>query len=176
MTTGDRKTGGRLGPIIAAVVLAGIAPARASGADAKPIPIAVLDLDYTDNSGEVRDQRQQHEMRLRHFVEALRTDLAASGRYRIVDPACDPSPCAVAGADPTAVIANARQAGAMLMMFGGVHKMSTLIEWAKLLVIDVRTGQVVFDRLITFRGDDDEAWKRAEAFSVGEFMAPPAAR
>lgn len=56
-------------------------------------------------------------------------------------------------------------------MFGGVHKESTLIEWAKLLVVDVQSQKVVFDKLITFRGDDDEAWKRAEAFSVGEFLA-----
>ena len=82
----------------------------------------------------------------------LRQDLAASGRYRIVYPACDPAPCTAAGADPATLVADARKAGARLMMFGGVHKMSTLMEWAKLLVIDVQTEQVVFDRLITFRG------------------------
>jgi hypothetical protein len=148
---------------------AGIARAAEPGAEA--IPIAVLDLDYVDQSGEVRDQRQEHEARLRRFAEALRTDLAGSGRYRIVHPTCEPSPCAVAGGDPDALVAAARQAGARLMMFGGVHKESTLIEWAKLLVVDVQSQKVVFDKLITFRGDDDEAWKRAEAFSVSEFLA-----
>ena len=74
------------------------------------------------------------------------------------------------------MVADARKAGAQLMMFGGVQKMSTLIEWAKLLVIDVQTKNVVFDRLITFRGDDDEAWNRAAAFTAGEFLASQAPR
>jgi Protein of unknown function (DUF2380) len=139
---------------------------------AEPIPIAVLDLDYTDHSGELRDQRQEHAVRLQHFAEALRTDLANTGKYRIVSPVCDPTPCTAA--DP-ALIANAHKAGARLIMFGGVQKMSTLIQWAKLLVIDVQTGKAVFDRLITFRGDDDESWRRAEAFTIREFMSPAAA-
>jgi hypothetical protein len=177
MAIHDRKTGvGRLGAIFTAAMLAGIAPARATGPAPEPIPIAVLDLDYDDRSGEVVDQRQQHATRLVHFAETLRRDLAASGRYRIVNPVCDPAPCAAAGADPAVLVADARKAGARLMMFGGVHKMSTLVEWAKLLVIDVQTEQLVFDRLITFRGDDDEAWNRAAAFSVQEFLTPPAAR
>jgi Protein of unknown function (DUF2380) len=175
MATCDRRTRiGRLGAIFTAAMLAGAAPARAAGPE--PIPIAVLDLDYDDRSGEVRDQRQQHAARLVHFAETLRHDLAASGRYRIVSPVCDPAPCAASGDDPAALVADARKAGARLMMFGGVHKMSTLVEWAKLLVIDVQTEQVVFDRLITFRGDDDEAWNRAAKFSAGEFLTPPAAK
>jgi hypothetical protein len=177
MATCDRKTRvGRLGAIFTAAMLAGVAPARAAGPAAEPIPIAVLNLDYDDRSGEVRDQRQEHEARLVHFAETLRRNLAASGQYRIVDPVCDPAPCTAAGADPAVLVADARKAGVRLMMFGGVHKMSTLVEWAKLLVIDVQTEQVVFDRLITFRGDDDEAWNRAAAFSVREFLAPPTAR
>jgi hypothetical protein len=137
---------------------------------AEPIPIAVLDLDYTDHSGEPRDQRQEHATRLQHFAEALRSDLANSGQYKIVSPICDPTPCTAADPD---LIADARKAGAHLIMFGGVQKMSTLIQWAKLLVVDVETEKVVFDRLITFRGDDDESWKRAEAFTIREFTSPP---
>jgi hypothetical protein len=155
-------------------MLAGMAAARAAGPE--PIPIAVLDLDYDDRSGEVRDQRQEHAARLKRFAETLRHDLAASGRYRIIYPVCDPAPCTASGDDPAALIADARKAGARLMMFGGVHKMSTLVEWAKLRVMDVQTEQVVFDRLFTFRGDDDEAWNRAAAFSAGEFLAKPAGR
>jgi hypothetical protein len=146
-------------------VLAGVVPATAA------VPIAVLDLDYVDTSGEVRDQRQEHQARLQGFVEALRADLAGSGQYRIVSPVCDPAPCAVVAGNSADLIADAQKAGARLMMFGGLQKMSTLIQWAKLLVVDVQTGKVVFDRLITFRGDDDESWKRAEVFSVREFMA-----
>jgi hypothetical protein len=155
---------------VIAVVAILIHPPTAQAAE--PIPIAVLDLDYTDHSGEPRDQRQEHAARLQHFAEALRTDLTNTGKYRTVSPVCDPAPCTAA--DPT-LIASARKAGAHLMMFGGVQKMSTLIQWAKLLVVDVQTEKVVFDRLITFRGDDDESWRRAEAFTIREFMSPAAA-
>ena len=158
----------RLAAIAVAAVL--FHPPAARAAD--PIPIAVLDLDYTDHSGELRDQRQEHAARLQRFAEALRADLTNTGKYRIVSPVCDPTPCTAAD---TALIADARKAGARLIMFGGVQKMSTLIQWAKLLVIDVQTEKAVFDRLITFRGDDDESWKRAEAFTIREFMSPAVA-
>ncbi len=52
-------------------------------------------------------------------------------------------------------------------------KMSTLVQWAKIEAIDVRTGWIAFDKLFTFRGDTDEAWRRAEAFISDEITALP---
>jgi hypothetical protein len=49
--------------------------------------------------------------------------------------------------------------------------MSTLIQWAKVQVVDLQTDKPVFDRLLTFRGDTDEAWQRAEAFIVEQVNA-----
>jgi hypothetical protein len=63
----------------------------------------------------------------------------------------------------------ARQAGARLLLFGGIHKMSTLIQWAKVQAVDLQTEKLVFDRLLTFRGDTDDAWRRTEVF-VAEQM------
>ena len=60
----------------------------------------------------------------------------------------------------------ARQSGARLLLYGGIHKMSTLVQFGKAQIADLETDQVVYDRTITFRGDDDNAWKRA-----GEFLA-----
>jgi hypothetical protein len=31
-------------------------------------------------------------------------------------------------------------------MVGGIHKMSTLVQWAKAEVIDLRSGQIVLDK------------------------------
>src|ERR1700743_1085065 len=76
----------------------------ASAADADPIAIAVIDLDYIDTSGEVRDQRQEHAARIARFSEALRSDLARSGKFRIVAPRCEPPPCSAA-ASPSELIA-----------------------------------------------------------------------
>jgi hypothetical protein len=35
----------------------------------------------------------------------------------------------------------------------------------------LETDKVVFDRTITFRGDNDEAWHRAGAFLADELLA-----
>jgi hypothetical protein len=42
------------------------------------------------------------------------------------------------------------------------------VQFARLDVIDLSSGKVVFNRLYTFRGDTDEAWKRAEQFIARE--------
>ena len=46
--------------------------------------------------------------------------------------------------------------------------MSTLVGWAKAQIIDLRDDKVAFERLLSFRGDDDEAWRRAEQFLVDQ--------
>jgi hypothetical protein len=35
----------------------------------------------------------------------------------------------------------------------------------------LQTGKLVFDRLLTFRGDTDDAWRRAEAFVAAQMAA-----
>jgi hypothetical protein len=66
--------------------------------------------------------------------------------------------------------AKAQAAGAAFLVIGSVHKMSTLVQWAKFDIVDVKAQKVVFDRLFTFRGDNDEAWRRAESFIVREII------
>jgi len=149
------------------------APAEATSPASEPIAIAVLDLDYVDTSGEAQDQQKEHAARLQRFAEGLRQDLAGSGKYRIVYPACDPASCPAAGSDPSTLVDSARQAGAKLMIFGGVHKMSTLVQWAKLQALDLQSDKIVFDKLITFRGDNDESWRQAESFVARELIATP---
>ena len=53
--------------------------------------------------------------------------------------------------------------------------MSTLVQWVKAELIDLRSGQIALDKLFTFRGDTDQAWKRAEEFIANEVttLAPP---
>jgi hypothetical protein len=153
----------------AAIMLGGmlIVVRPAIAVDTAPIAIAVIDLDYVDTSGEPRDQRQEHAARIARFSDALRGDLARGGKFRIVTPQCDPAPCTSATPSPE-LVARAREAGARLVLVGGVHKQSTLIQWAKVQAIDVETERVVLDKLLTFRGDTDEAWDRAEAFLARE--------
>ena len=72
--------------------------------------------------------------------------------------------------NPSELQKAARAAGAKLVLLGGVHKMSTLIQWAKIQIADEEQGQVVFDRLVTFRGDTDEAWQKAESFVARDVL------
>jgi hypothetical protein len=148
--------------------------AAAEGAPPAPVPIAVLDLAYVDTSGEPRDQTQEHVARTRRFSGALRGDLERGGRFRIVTAQCGAAPCAADG-EPSELVARAREAGAKLVLIGGIHKQSTLIQWAKVQAVDVDTERLVLDKLLTFRGDTDEAWERAEAFVAREVAALAAA-
>jgi hypothetical protein len=146
-----------------------------SGKTAPDGAIAVVDFDYRDTSGEVRDQRQEHEARLGAFMTALKSDLAARGKT-VVSLNCDPSPCSVTRTPPGDLLRAARDAGADILLVGGIHKMSTLIQWAKADAIDTGVEKVVLSKLFTFRGDTDDAWRRAESFIADQLATglPPA--
>lgn len=147
--------------------------AEDGGEKAQGVSIAVIDLDYVDTSGEERDQRREHEIRLNAFMRALKDGLGKGGKFQLVTPICQSDPCSLAGSTVSAILAAAREAGAGILLIGGIHKMSTLVQWAKIEAIDVRTGRIAFDKLFTFRGDTDEAWRRAEAFISDEITALP---
>lgn len=112
--------------------------------------IALDDFSYTDTSAEPTDQSAAHERRLQAFMVALRRDIGADRRYRLVPSAQD---------------------GAAFKVVGGIQKTSTLVQWAKVAVIDVGAKKLVMDKLYTFRGDNDESWQRAEIFVSREIMA-----
>ena len=129
-----------------------------------------MDFNYVDTSGEVRDQLAEHELRLSVFMNTLKDDLAVSGKFRVIVPACRPDPCSRSGGSE--LLKAARAAGADFLLVGGIYKMSTLVQWASAEVIDLRSGQIVLDRLFTFRGDTDQAWRRAEEFISNELIRP----
>lgn len=140
------------------------------GRSAATPALAVTSPSYVDTSGEPRNQVADHERRVKLFADSLRADLATSGKFRITPLDCQPSQCTAATSDPVELVAKARQAGVTYLLIGGIHKMSTLIQWAKFDILDVNTQNVVFDRLLTFRGDNDAAWKNAETFLQREIL------
>jgi hypothetical protein len=121
---------------------------------AETLTIAVDDFSYTDTSAEVTDQTAAHERRLKAFMAALRQGIAADPRYRL-GPAAAPD--------------------AAFKIIGGVQKTSTLVQWAKAVVIDVAAKKTVMEKLYTFRGDNDESWERAEKFLSRDIRAALAA-
>ena len=104
-------------------------------------------------------------------MNRLRSDLAAGGKFRIIDIACNDRPCTTAPGDFDQALEQARKAGAAFVLFGAVQKTSTLILSLPVRVIDPRTGKIVFQRYHSFRGDTDEAWQRAGAFLARELVA-----
>jgi hypothetical protein len=148
-----------------------LSSARSEDAKAPPIPIAVADFDYFDTSGEPADQQAQHQARLQALASAIRADLERDGRYRVVTLACPQTRCTAAELAPADLIEKARAAGANRLLYGGIQKMSTLIQNAKVQVVDIKQNRLRFDRLITFRGDTDESWQRAERFIVKDLMS-----
>ena len=142
--------------------------------------LAVAEIDYVDTSGEVIDQSADHRRRLRAFEASLRSDLTASGKLRSVVLDCPPNACSIGDIDANQLIGKAQAAGADFLLIGAFHKVSTLVQWAKFDMFDVKAQKLSFERLVSFRGDNDEAWRRAEAFIVRdimdrEFMRPAAA-
>lgn len=130
------------------------------------IPMVIADFDYYDTSGEVRDQTVQHSTRVQAFASLLRDNLADQGKYTILRLNCPESTCSAGSMAPDELVQAARQAGARLLVYGGIHKMSTLVQWGKVQVVDLAREELLLDRLFSFRGDTDTAFRRAAKFVV----------
>ena len=137
-------------PALLFAILVNVGPAGAGTEVAAPAGVSIEDFQYLDTSGEPVDQTALHEKRLAAFMVALRRDVGADKRYQLTP---------------------AGQADAKFKVVGGVQKTSTLVQWARVAVIDTGAKRVLFEKLYTFRGDNDEAWDRAEAFLAREVIA-----
>jgi hypothetical protein len=153
---------------VAALFCAG--SVRQSQAQDEAAVLAVAEIQYIDTSGEVIDQSAEHFRRLREFETSMRADLAASGKVRNVALDCPLNACSVGDVDADQLLGKAQAAGAAYLLISSFHKLSTLVQWAKFDIVDVKTRSVVFNRLVTFRGDNDEAWRHAESFIVREIL------
>ena len=152
------------------LALACVLALNPGAAAAEPVTVAVADFDYIDTSGEVMDQERVHAERLRALAQNVREGLSHSGRYRVVRLACDPIPCSAGKTDPAELLAKARAAGARLLVYGGIQKMRTLIQYGNAHAIDLAADRLVFNRNISFRGDTGEAWRHAARFLVADLV------
>jgi hypothetical protein len=155
--------------LIAAIAFCASSVGHSQAQSEVPV-LAVAEIQYSDTSGEVIDQSADHFRRLREFEASLRTDLVASGKVRNVALDCPPNACSVGDIDAGDLIDKAQAAGAAYLLISSFHKLSTLVQWAKFDIVDVKTRNVVFNRLVTFRGDNDKAWTHAESFIVREIL------
>ena len=131
---------------------------------ASPISVAIADFAYIDTSGEPTDQTAKHDALVTAFGERLRGDLGGNGDYRVLPFDCAQRPCTAASMPADDFVAAARQSGAQFVVFGGIRKMSTLVQWGRVELVDVKDNKLLLRRTVTFRGDDDEAFRRAARF------------
>jgi hypothetical protein len=146
---------------MAALVL-GMAGPRAAAA--APTSMTVADFDFVDTSGEPQNEVAAHATRMAAFTQYLRDAVAKSGKTTLVKLPCAPEKCSADSLQADDLMEAAKRSKADLLVFGGVHKISTLIEFASIEVADVKTGKSVLHRSVTFRGDSDQAWQRAAEF------------
>ena len=143
---------------------------------AAPIAVAVADFDYFDTSGEVVDQSAEHRARVASFAALLRDNLSAQGDYRVVRLECADPPCTANSLSQDLFIAAARKAGARLVIYGGIRKMSTLVQWGEVQLLDLEAEKLLMRRTVTFRGDNDAAYRHAANFvsdTLKETMPKP---
>jgi Protein of unknown function (DUF2380) len=132
-------------------LLSGLAVAHSGEAATQAVGLTIEDFGYLDTSGEPTDQSAAHQKRLQAFMGALRHDVEADHRYRL-------------------------QAGANIHVVGAIQKQSTLVQWARVRAVDIAANRILFEKIYTFRGDNDDAWQRAEAFVSRDLrgaLAPP---
>jgi uncharacterized protein DUF2380 len=158
-----------------AIVLIGVMSAR--GADMPAL--LILPLDMVDTSGETPSHAQEHEDRLVALAQYLSQALAHDGSYAIIDPR--PISNQINKARTVRLsecngceLDLARLVHADRVLIGKVDKVSTLIGSLDLSIVNVATGERVFRRVLSFRGDTDEAWQHAVRFFVRDLEATTA--
>ena len=154
----------------ALIVLCAIHPTRAVAGQGA-VAVAISDFDNVDTSGESANRTAEHAARVQSFAAFLRDDLAVQNKFKVVHLTCQNPPCSAAHMSPDDLVRAARQAGAQLLVYGGIHKESTLIQWGKIEVFDLKKQELVLNKNFSFRGDTDQAFRRAAAFIARYFEA-----
>ena len=135
---------------------------------------AVFDIELQDTSGEPNTPAQAE--RIRATTEALRNELAETGKYETVDLRADADRIAKLGYQRSCVTCFmdvARERGAEVAVFGTVNKISTLILSMDIKVLSVETGKEVARGIADIRGDNDRAWLRGMQWLVQHRIATP---
>ncbi|WP_374633859.1 DUF2380 domain-containing protein [Paracoccus sp. (in: a-proteobacteria)] len=122
--------------------------------------LAILPVKMLDTSHEAQDQRGDHARR----QELMRDVLAQEMQGRLIAPGAIAAACPRETAE--CLMAMLREDQADQGLFIVVQKSSTLILQAFASLVDVPTGRLILHKELSFRGDNDEAWRRA-----GRFMA-----
>jgi hypothetical protein len=161
----------------AAAVLTGVFLLSCSVASAREQSAAIFDFELTDTSREnqLAPHDAEHQARLALVTERLRTRLAESGRFAVVDIA--PVAREAHGSNLQACggcdVQLAQRLGAEFAITGEVFKISNLILRMTIFVRDTKTGRNVTVANASLRGNTDESWTRAVDWLVRYQLLDP---
>lgn len=128
--------------------------------------IALADFYYLDTSGEPGDRVREHEDRVDLFETVLREEIAATGRFEVVSLECPLPECSVGFLSVEDAVNAAGRVQADFVLLGAIQKISTLVGTGRLDLVDVAQRRSAMSRVLSFRGDNDEAFRRAASFSA----------
>ena len=156
--------------LVPGLVFAAWLTAGEAGA-AEPPRLAIFPFELIDSSlqGERAGVDPADQTRLAMIQDQLRTALAASGRYQLVDTA--PAAAAIAAAGSLwscngCELGIARGLEADQALVGWVQKVSNLILNLNVVVRDAVTRKAVLAGSVDLRGDTDESWRHAMRYLI----------
>jgi len=161
--------------------LAGPAPASVGSPSAMPPKLVVLDLELSGDLGGP-EFAAEHEARLTTESARLRSDLAATQLYRLVDNA--PAQTVIDHLQAQQQYLHdcngcdldiGRQLRADLVMVAWVNRVSGLILTLTYELHDVKSGQITARKSYDFRGDNDNTWNHAIDYMVRDIKRESAA-
>lgn len=161
---------------VMALALGATLPAGDLSAADDPRRFAVIAFDFSDSSGEPDDLSEEHAARMAHFQRTLEADLDDRDELEAVTLPCMAADCTVSTMPADELLEESRQAGVDFLVFGSIHKISTLIGSGRLFVLDAHADELILQRAISFRGDTDEAFRRAASFAAREVTESITAR
>ena len=126
--------------------------------------LAIPPVKMLDTSREAQDQQADHDRRLALMEGILAEEL--SGKLVSREDIAAACPRETAECLVTAL----REGGAERGLFIVVQKTSTLILQAFASLVDLEGGKLVTHTELSFRGDNDESWRKAALFLAGKLQ------
>ncbi|WP_374547613.1 DUF2380 domain-containing protein [Rhodoblastus sp.] len=134
-----------------------------------PTPLLVMPFAFADDEDDARCAAHADHMEL--MLRELRSAIDQKGVYRTIAP--DPLLADFMIGDTACVLRRARDLGAAYVLAGAVQNVSAMASNVWLGLFDAADGRRLSYWQSTFRGDNDESWRRAATFFGEEISAAP---
>lgn len=148
-----------------------------SAAAAREQSAAIFDFELTDTSrdNQLAPTDAEHVARLALITDRLRTRLAESGRFSIVDiaPVVTQARASNLQSCGGCDVKLASEVGAEIAVTGMVFKISNLILNMTIFVRDTKSGSNLAVAQADLRGDTDESWTRTLDWLVRNRLLDP---